>query len=119
MPPQPASLFLRGLLLAILLGISLAAHADSALQLPSDKSPALVADCLQQGIRRLKIPDDYVKRDTAADKTESIRLLNPVSNKTSLQVAIRPQGEGSQLQADQNGIPLTPPWQRLIKRCAE
>ncbi len=119
MPPQPSSLFMRGLLFVALLCASLAARADSTLQLPSDKSPALVADCLQQGIRRLKIPDDYVKRDTATDKAESIRLLNPVSNKTSLQVDIRPQGEGSQLQVDQNGIPLTPPWLRLIRRCAE
>lgn len=119
MPPQPASLFLRGLLFLPLLCASLAAHADSTLQLPSDKPPATIADCVQQGIRRLKIPDDYVKRDTAADKSESIRLLNPVSDKTSLQVDIHPLGEGSQLLVDQNGIPLTPPWQRLIKRCAE
>jgi hypothetical protein len=49
----------------------------------------------------------------------AIRLLNPVSNNTSLQVSITPQGSGSQVQVDQNGIPLTPPWQRMIKRCAE
>lgn len=119
MPPQPASLTLRGLLLAMLLSASHAAHADSTLQLSSSKSPSAIADCLQQGIRRLKIPDDYVQRETAADQTESIRLLNPVSNKTSLEVDIQPQGEHSQLQADQNGIPLTPPWLRLIKRCAQ
>jgi hypothetical protein len=119
MPPQTASRFLRGLLFALTLLTSLAAHADSTLQLSSDKPPTQIADCLQQGIRRLKIPDDYVKRETAPDKGESIRLLNPVSAKTSLQVDIHPQGEGSQLQVDQNGIPLTPPWLRLIKRCAE
>jgi sugar (pentulose or hexulose) kinase len=83
------------------------------------QSPAEIAECLQQGIRRLKIPDDYLKRDTASNGAAAIRLLNPVSNNTSLQVSITPQGSGSQVQVDQNGIPLTPPWQRMIKRCAE
>ncbi len=110
--------FRRAHLFAVLLLIPLTTLADSSLQLTSDKKPAEVADCLKQGIRQLKIPDDYVRRDSKADGTETIRLLNPVSGNTSLQVDVQPDGEHSRLQVDQNGIPLTPPWLRLIKRCA-
>jgi hypothetical protein len=110
--------FRRAHLFAVLLLIPLTALADSSLQLSSDKKPADVADCLKQGISQLKIPDDYVRRDSKADGTETIRLLNPVSGNTSLQVDVQPDGEHSRLQVDQNGIPLTPPWLRLIKRCA-
>lgn len=106
------------LLLASLLASPAIAHADSSLQLPSDNKPAVVADCLKQGIHQLKIPDDYVQRESKADGMETIRLLNPVSGNTSLQVDVQPDGEHSRLQVDQNGIPLTPPWLRLIKRCA-
>ena len=106
------------LLLAILLASPVMARADSSLQLTSDKKPAEVADCLKQGIRQLKIPDDYVRRDSKADGMETIKLLNPVSGNTSLEVDVQPDGEHSRLQVDQNGIPLTPPWLRLIKRCA-
>jgi hypothetical protein len=106
------------LLLAILMTGPAIARADSSLQLSSDKNPAAVADCLKQGIHQLKIPDDYVQRESKADGMETIKLLNPVSGNTSLQVDVQPDGEHSRLQVDQNGIPLTPPWLRLIKRCA-
>lgn len=108
----------RVLLLTILLPSPALARADSSLQLTSDKSPAAVADCLKQGIHQLKIPDDYVQRESKADGMETIKLLNPVSGNTSLEVDVQPDGEHSRLQVDQNGIPLTPPWLRLIKRCA-
>ena len=119
MPPQTLSRILPVLACLGICSASLTAQAESTLQLQSAKAPAEVAECLQQGMRRLKIPDDYVKRDTASDGAAAIRLLNPVSNNTSLQVSITPQASGSQVQVDQNGIPLTPPWQRMIKRCAE
>ena len=119
MPPQLLSRILPMLACIGMFSTSLAAHAQSTLQLQSAKAPAEIADCLQQGIRRLKIPDDYVNRETASDGAAAVRLLNPVTRNTSLQVTITPQASGSQVEVDQNGIPLTPPWQRMIKRCAE
>ncbi|MBV8679009.1 MAG: hypothetical protein JO338_01025 [Aquitalea sp.] len=108
----------RLLLLATLLGCSLTASADSSLQLPSSKEPAAVATCLRQGIHQLKIPDDYVKATAQDDGVQRIQLLNPATGQSSLQVEIQPQGEHSLLNVSQNGIPLTKPWLRLIKRCA-
>lgn len=49
---------------------------------------------------------------------QRIQLLNPATGQSSLQVEIQPQGEHSLLNVSQNGIPLTKPWLRLIKRCA-
>ncbi|NWK77524.1 hypothetical protein [Aquitalea sp. LB_tupeE] len=119
MPPQTLSRILAVLACLGVFSASITAQAQSTLQLQSAKAPADIAECLQQGMRRLKIPDDYVKRDTASEGAAAIRLLNPVSSNTSLQVSITPQASGSQVQVDQNGIPLTPPWERMIKRCTE
>lgn len=69
-------------------------RAAPALSLNSPRPPQQVADCLQQGLQKLHIPDDFVERREESDGSRSLALRNPVSDASGTRVDILPRGEG-------------------------
>ncbi|QEL57472.1 hypothetical protein [Chromobacterium paludis] len=116
--PRPMSklrpLSLSGLLILAALLPRLAA-ADPGFT--AKHAPDAVADCLQQGLAKLHIPADFIERHDASDGSRSLRMRNPVSDASGTAVDILPQGEGSKLQLELNGLPLSPAWKRLLRQC--
>ncbi|POA96945.1 hypothetical protein C2134_19420 [Chromobacterium sinusclupearum] len=85
--------------------------------LASRRTPAQVADCLQQGLRKLHIPPDFIERVDASDGSHSLRMRNPQSDASGTAVEILPNGDGSKLNVELNGLPLSPAWKRLLRQC--
>ncbi|SUX40831.1 hypothetical protein [Chromobacterium violaceum] len=92
-------------------------RAAPALSLNSPRPPQQVADCLQQGLQKLHIPDDFVERREESDGSRSLALRNPVSDASGTRVDILPRGEGSRLEVRLNGMPLSPAWKKQIHGC--
>ncbi|POZ63205.1 hypothetical protein [Chromobacterium alticapitis] len=91
--------------------------AGSAPGFASSRTPAEIADCLQKGLGKLHIPADFIERQDASDGSHSLRMRNPVSDASGTAVDILPQGAGSKLQVELNGLPLSPAWKRLLRQC--
>ncbi|AVG15615.1 Uncharacterized protein ChrSV_5072 [Chromobacterium vaccinii] len=120
---MPKPMFLFRAVLPLVVSLSLLAcatplRAAPSLSLNSQRPPQQVADCLQQGLQKLHIPDDFVERRDERDGSRSLALRNPVSDASGTRVDILPQGEGSLLEVRLNGMPLSPAWKKQIHGCA-
>ncbi|AUH52800.1 hypothetical protein CXB49_19410 [Chromobacterium sp. ATCC 53434] len=92
-------------------------RAAPSVSLSSPRPPQQVADCLQQGLQKMHIPDDFVDRHDESDGSRSLTLRNPVSDVSGTRVDIQPQGEGSRVEIRPNGMPLSPAWNKQIRLC--
>ncbi|KUM03921.1 hypothetical protein KIF53_01985 [Chromobacterium subtsugae] len=86
--------------------------------LDSSRPPAQLTDCLQQGLQKLHIPDDFIERRDERDGSHSLAMRNPASDASGTRVEILPQADGSRLQVELNGLPLSPAWKKLIHSCS-
>ncbi|AXE30183.1 hypothetical protein DK842_09855 [Chromobacterium phragmitis] len=120
---MPKPMFLFRAVLPLVISLSLLAcatplRAAPSLSLSSQRPPQQVADCLQQGLQKLHIPDDFVERRDEGDGSRSLTLRNPVSDVSGTRVDVQPKGEGSRLEVRLNGMPLSPAWKKQIHLCA-
>jgi|GEM_PF-4089556 len=113
----PHRLFATILLICLLQIGSVHAEPAALLQLQSARSSSGIADCLRQGMRQLQIPDDYIQSEDGPDGKLSLQLHNPHSGNRGLKMEISTQGDYRLLRVDPNGITLTAPWLRMIRRC--
>ncbi|UTH75515.1 hypothetical protein [Chromobacterium sp. IIBBL 290-4] len=114
MPPPRLS----ALLIALLPFAAVSAEtANPPPALSSAHPPEKVAECIQQGLQKLHIPPDFIERRDASAGS-SLTLRNPVNDASGTSVDILRQADGSQLQVQLNGLPLSPAWKKLIQRCA-
>ncbi|AXK38713.1 hypothetical protein [Crenobacter cavernae] len=84
----------------------------------SGRSPQAVADCVVDGVRRLKIPDDYLARRRLPGGGQAVMLNNPATGRTGLTVDVAARGSGSQVRLYENGMVVSGQWRALVRRCA-
>ncbi|WP_028536743.1 hypothetical protein [Paludibacterium yongneupense] len=108
--------FLAPLMLAVAFSAS-ASEPPYTLQGP--RSPAAVADCLDAGLHRLKLPASFISPLRRDDSSASLGLINPLTGSVGLGIAIVAHEPGSQVTVTSNGMPLSPSWRQMIQRCMD
>ncbi|WP_156485855.1 hypothetical protein [Crenobacter luteus] len=84
----------------------------------SARAPQAVADCVVDGVRRLKIPDDYLALRSQAGGGRVVMLANPATGRTGLTVDVAARANGSQVRLYENGMVVSAQWRALVRRCA-
>lgn len=118
--PPAVSRRLPGLLAGALLFVSAAAQAKDAPQttLNARRPPSAVADCLEQSIQRLKIPDSFISSAPLPDGGQSVGLVNPVSGQNGLELRVLPDGAGSRIDVFTHGLEYSKAWRKRVAVCA-
>lgn len=117
----------KSLLLQAALGVALSCAVMPALANLSDPvatlkakaSPPAVASCLDESMRKLRIPSEYIERERGRDGGETVRLTNPATQKDGLEILIRPDGDASKLTVNTHGLSYSKAWRKLVTDCAQ
>jgi len=113
----------KSLLLQTALGVALSCAVVPALAnlndpvatLKAKAPPSVVANCLDERMRKLRIPSEYIERE----RGEAVRLTNPATNKDGLEILIRPDGDASRLTVNTHGLSYSKAWRKLVNDCAQ
>ncbi|QOZ81786.1 MULTISPECIES: hypothetical protein [Chromobacterium] len=117
----------KSLLLQTALGVALSCAVVPALAnlndpvatLKAKAPPPIVATCLDERMRKLRIPSEYIERERGKDHGETVRLTNPATNKDGLEILIRQDGDASKLTVNTHGLSYSKAWRKLVNDCAQ
>ncbi|NHR04672.1 hypothetical protein HA052_05615 [Chromobacterium haemolyticum] len=117
----------KSLLLQTALGVALSCAVVPALAnlndpvatLKAKAPPPVVANCLDERMRKLRIPSEYIERERGGERGEIVRLTNPATNKDGLEILIRPDGDASKLTVNTHGLSYSKAWRKLVNDCAQ
>ena len=98
---------------------ALASLNDPVATLKSKAEPPAAARCLEDSMRKLRIPSEYIERERGANGGEVVRLTNPATNKDGLEIKIKPDGDASKLTVNTHGLSYSKAWRKLVNSCAQ
>jgi hypothetical protein len=111
---------IKRLLPFLLLLVAVSARAgEPPLTLHGARERDSVAACIDDGLRKLKLPASFIAPLRRDDSSASLGLINPLTGGTGLTISIASKDPGSEVTITSNGTPLSPGWRRMIQRCVD
>ncbi len=81
-------------------------------------SPEQAAACLKTAIlNTFKIPEDFIELENFPDGTQNVRLINPATQTSGVNVDLFPLAENSEAKMYANGTIISKAWSKILHQC--